>query len=250
MNEYKLAKYTPVHTTGETIDFILRELGSDALALYMAYVGISQWQKTTKIKATISFMANRMNWSEERVRKVKKQLSSNGYVKDFKKKNKEHKIVGWYVEVSYLVQNHTMENPTGWEEPQGGKKPQGGEKGTQVLYKENLSAFKENLSAFKEKKVITSENKFSQEIGEIIQLFTEINPALSYSNKTQRKAVLDMIKKFGYQEVIRMTKQTIAIQGEQYAPRVTTPYTMYQKLGDIAIYFKANNNPKILDLTK
>jgi K+ transporter len=109
----------------------------------------------------------------------------------------------------------------------------------------------ENILAKKStNKKPSSENKFSQEIGEIIQLFTEINPALNYSNKTQRKAVLDMIKKFGYQEVLRMAKQTISIQGEQYAPRVTTPYTMYQKLGDIAIYFKANNNPKILDLTK
>jgi hypothetical protein len=99
--------------------------------------------------------------------------------------------------------------------------------------------------------VETSQGKGTNEISQIIELFKEINPALNYGNKTQRKACEDMIKKFGFGEVMRMTKQVIGIQGMQYAPRATTPYLMYQKLGDFMLYFKEKKGSnKILDLTK
>lgn len=117
------------------------------------------------------------------------------------------------------------------------------------LGKERLGKVrKEKVS--KDKAISISENKFSQEIGEIIKLFKEINPALNYGNKTQRKACEDMIKKFGYDNLYRMTEQTIAIQGQAYAPTVSTPHEMYTKLHKISIFLKNNGTSKILDLTK
>lgn len=249
-NEYKLATYTPVHITGETIDFILRELGSEALALYTAYAGIVQWQQTTTVKATTSFMAQRMKWSEDKVRKIKKLLVDNQYIEDIRKKDENHKIKGWYIQINYIVKSQRVGKARGWEKPEYGKK------GGQVLYKESSSALERKESALKESKVLiseveTSQEKGTNEISQIIELFKEINPALNYGNKTQRKACEDMIKKFGFSQVMRMTKQVIGIQGMQYAPRATTPYLMYQKLGDFMIYFKEKRgNNKILDLTK
>jgi hypothetical protein len=243
-NNYKLAEYTPVHITGESIDFILRELGSDALALYVAYAGISQWQKTTTIKATTAFMAERMRWTDKRVRKNKKLLLDNGYIEDVQKKQ-NNKIVGWYLKIIYLVSiSHTVVNRTGWETSQGGKE------GGQVLYKETKSALKENLSALKRNRS-TSENKFSQEIVDIMELFSQINPSIQYGNKTQRKACEDMLKRFGYESTIKMVKQVLGVQGNKYAPTATTPYTMYQKLADFKVYFdKQKTNDIVLDLTK
>lgn len=150
MSKYKLATYTPVHLTEETIRFVLTNLGSDALALYVAYVGVVQWQQTNRVRATTGFMAERMGWGKEKLKKVKKLLVDNGYVEDYKKRNEENKIIGWYVQVKYLVrikeettrpENHPLENPTG------------GEKDPQVLYKESLSALEKKESAL--------ENSFS-----------------------------------------------------------------------------------------
>jgi DNA-binding transcriptional regulator GbsR (MarR family) len=97
----------------------------------------------------------------------------------------------------------------------------------------------------------TSENKFSQEIVDIMELFSQINPSIQYGNKTQRKACEDMLKRFGYENTIKMVKQVLGVQGNKYAPTATTPYTMYQKLADFKVYFdKQKTNDIVLDLTK
>jgi hypothetical protein len=96
-----------------------------------------------------------------------------------------------------------------------------------------------------------SENKFSQEIVDVMELFSQINPSIQYGNKTQRKACEDMLKRFGYENTIKMVKQVLGVQGNKYAPTATTPYTMYQKLADFKIYFdKQKTNDIVLDLTK
>jgi hypothetical protein len=83
-----------------------------------------------------------------------------------------------------------------------------------------------------------------------MELFANINPSIQYGNKTQRKACEDMIKKFGYEDTIRMVKQVISVQGEQYAPIATTPYKMYYKLADFKVYFdKKKSVNKVLDLS-
>lgn len=151
-NNYTLANYTPVHITGETIDFVLRELGSEALALYVAYAGIAQWQNTRTVKATTLFMANRMKWSEDKLRKVKKLLLQNGYIEDITKKDSDNKVKGWYIKINYVVKSHTVENARGWENPECGKK------GGQVLYKETSSAFKETSSALERKQSIKEDS--------------------------------------------------------------------------------------------
>jgi hypothetical protein len=101
------------------------------------------------------------------------------------------------------------------------------------------------------KKENTSENKFSQDITNIMELFSQINPSIQYGNKTQRKACKDMILKFGASNVIHMVEQVILVQGQKYAPTATTPYAMYTKLGDFKVYFdKSKTASKVLDLSK
>ena len=90
----------------------------------------------------------------------------------------------------------------------------------------------------------TCENEFSQEIPLIIEKFKKISPSLSYGNKTQRNACHEMIKMFGINEVMRMVDVVIGVQGEKYAPRATTPYAMWIKLGDFKAYLANKNNNK------
>lgn len=90
----------------------------------------------------------------------------------------------------------------------------------------------------------TCENEFSQEIPLIIEKFKKISPSLSYGNKTQRNACHEMLKMFGINEVMRMVDVVIGVQGEKYAPRATTPYAMWTKLGDFKAYFANKNNNK------
>ncbi|MEA3430176.1 MAG: replication protein [Nanoarchaeota archaeon] len=83
------------------------------------------------------------------------------------------------------------------------------------------------------------QSEIAGQINEIFNLFYEsINPTINFANKTSRSATETLIKKFGFDQITRMVKQTIAIQGKQYAPVVTTPYEFKEKLGKLHIYFK------------
>lgn len=82
------------------------------------------------------------------------------------------------------------------------------------------------------------------EVNKIFNLFYEINPTINFGNKTDRNVIESLIKRFGFEGLVAMVKQAISIQGEQYAPVVTTPFQFNKKLAEIKIYFdkKRNNN--------
>jgi hypothetical protein len=232
-------KYTPLSVTLETVDHLIREYGTDALALYMAYCAIAEWQKTKIVKATEGFMKKRLNWGQDKFRKNKKILKEEGYIVDIQKKGSDGKIQGNYIEIHYLV--HSVDNPTSGKSQSMVNPTPSALDETKVLIDENISAIRRN----------TSENKFSQDITTIMELFSTINPSIQYGNKTQRKACKDMILKFGASNVIHMVEQVILVQGQKYAPTATTPYAMYTKLGDFKVYFdKSKTASKVLDLSK
>jgi len=103
------------------------------------------------------------------------------------------------------------------------------------------------------KKVLnTSEAQTSHdtEISEIIHMFKEISPSLSYANKTQRTACLDMIDRYGFDKVVDMVRLVLSVQGQRFAPRATTPHAMWQKIGDFRVYFETKstkNNVAIIE---
>jgi len=87
----------------------------------------------------------------------------------------------------------------------------------------------------------------ADEIKQVFELFyNSINPTISFGNKTQRKSAEDLIKKFGLEETIAMTQYAISIQGLKYSPVITTPYQLKEKLGQLAIYKKQKETPKII----
>jgi len=85
----------------------------------------------------------------------------------------------------------------------------------------------------------------STEIVDIISLFKEINPEINYGNKTNRKSASNLIKRYGFDEVKRGISAAISIQGEKYAPVVTTPYHFQQKMAQLKIYFEKEKSNKI-----
>jgi hypothetical protein len=163
------------------------------------------------------------------------ELKKAGYLKTIPQKDSRGKFVGW----DYILDD----NPT-----------VGKTVGTEIGLTENHTDIsKKELSKkeLRKKELDISENKFSQDIATIMELFSTINPSIQYGNKTQRKACEDMIKRFGSSNVINMVNQVILVQGEKYAPVATTPYIMYKKLGDFKIYFEKQRtvNGELLDLS-
>ena len=80
----------------------------------------------------------------------------------------------------------------------------------------------------------------NQEIAGIINLFKEINPSFErlFGNKTERGAVSRLLQKFGKEKLESMVKSLPSIIARKYAPRVTTPYQLEKKLGEIKAFIE------------
>jgi len=107
-----------------------------------------------------------------------------------------------------------------------------------------------NNSQLQESTPLKTQNQASQddfyysplqgrEISKIIALFHKtINPVIEFGNKTQRNACQFLIEKFGYEKTEKMSKYAISIQGEKYAPTVTSPWDLKQKLAKVFVFYK------------
>jgi hypothetical protein len=96
-----------VGVTKPTIDRILKaEDPADLLALYVFYCYTAKWQRTDQIKATNSFAAKALGWSERTVSSRRQQLEAMELVRSVSAK-KDGKVVGWYIRVNFIfvVQN-------------------------------------------------------------------------------------------------------------------------------------------------
>ena len=97
---------------------IVQKYPADLMALYWLYYYIAKWQGTNSPKSTTSFAAKGLKWSEDRVRRAKKQLIELRLIEDITSRNKDtNKITGHYIYVKFIwwdknkIENHTQENP-------------------------------------------------------------------------------------------------------------------------------------------
>jgi hypothetical protein len=99
-----------------TMDRILKVGGKnimcDAIALYVFYYHTAKWQGQTNAKCTVSYAANGLGITEERIRRAKALLIELGLVSEFTRKNESGQVIGWYVTVNF-IQNHPTEKPEG-----------------------------------------------------------------------------------------------------------------------------------------
>jgi len=88
------------------------------------------------------------------------------------------------------------------------------------------------------------------QINQILEIFYEYNPMINFGNKTQRKAIQDMINKIGFDKLKEITNLAIQAQSQKYAPRITTPLQLKNKFGDLKTFIqgKISNQPKIIRL--
>jgi len=89
------------------------------------------------------------------------------------------------------------------------------------------------------------------DLQKLIKLFEPINPSYErlFPNTTQRNALQRLVDKFGYGEVERLLEALPTIVVKKYAPRITTPVTLENKLGELFIFMKQekkNNNIVII----
>ena len=81
----------------------------DCIALYMFYYKTAKWQKTNTVKANDVYVRKCLKWGKNKLTKIKDVLKENGLINVVQRRS-NGKIVGWYVEVSYLVAQKKTED--------------------------------------------------------------------------------------------------------------------------------------------
>lgn len=96
--------------------------------------------------------------------------------------------------------------------------------------------------------------RIADNINPLIELFKFINPTYErlFANKTQRASLERLVAKFGEEKVKQMIEYLPKIFGKLYAPRITTPYQLEQKMADLIAYAKSEKDkkPKIIEIRK
>jgi len=116
-----------------------------------------------------------------------------------------------------------------------------------TLSKKDISKKDTSKKDISKKELVIRKSKISDQINKVFDIFLKgINPTINFGHKTNRKAAENLIKKMGLEKTIRTVEYAISIQGERYAPVITTPYQLCSKLGDLMVYYKKDNQNNIV----
>lgn len=150
MNEQNFIENNLIILTKQTLDkFLEQDNPADLMALYTFYYYTAKWQGTNQPKCTTAYVANGLHWSENKVRKMKKQLIEFGLIEDVRVTDEFNKIVGHYIKVNYIFKKETAEKQENNEShpndfAQGGNKQSMESGGTNALSTNKLNALSTN----------------------------------------------------------------------------------------------------------
>lgn len=86
-----------------TVDRLFQlENCADCIALYVFYYKTAKWQKTNAVKANDQYVKKSLKWGISKIQKTKQVLKEHGLI-DIVQRRKNGKIEGWFIKVSYLV---------------------------------------------------------------------------------------------------------------------------------------------------
>jgi DNA-binding transcriptional regulator GbsR (MarR family) len=90
----------------------------------------------------------------------------------------------------------------------------------------------------------------ADDINPLIDKFKQVNPSYKrlFSNTTQRKCLERLVKQYGVEKTESMIDVLPKIYGKSYAPVITTPIQLEDKLGALVSYLNKNTNNKIIEL--
>lgn len=96
----------------------------------------------------------------------------------------------------------------------------------------------------------TPEGVSGKEVNEMIDLFKDLNPSheILFARVPQRKAIERLIKKHGQQNIREAIQAATKTNGMKYAPTITTPIQLEERLGSLMAFIKKKTENSTLVL--
>lgn len=168
--EHNFIENELVILTKQTLDIFLKQKNpSELISLYTFYYYTAKWQHTNQPRCTTDYVSKGLNWSIQKVRKVKKQLIEFGLIEDARiVDEKTKKVTGYYIKMNYIFKKESVEKVQGLKNPPPGfddVKSRGQEiEGVEKITPNALSTINKNalstvIKERKEKKEKISDNK-------------------------------------------------------------------------------------------
>lgn len=105
----------------------------------------------------------------------------------------------------------------------------------EVAHKEE--PFKKNL----EEETTATSHDVADDIKRVFEVFyLGVNPGINFGNRTSRAAAEWLIRKYGVEKTIHMAEYAVSIARDRFAPVITTPYQLKEKLGQLAMHKQKN----------
>ena len=92
----------------------------------------------------------------------------------------------------------------------------------------------------------SKELEHKKEIDDLIDLFKEVNPTHDrlFGNKTERASLERLVIKFGKDWLEKLIKALPEIVKQPYAPRISSPYQLEIKMGELKIFIEQQRSIK------
>lgn len=118
------------------------------------------------------------------------------------------------------------------------QKPDSNSDNTPTTRRQHADTNKNNKELKNDKNIILHTEQSSGEIiKKIFKIFYDtINPTINWGNRTYRKSAESLIQHFGLEKTIKIAEYAVKIQGQRYAPTITNPYQLKEKLSELMIY--------------
>ena len=161
-----------------TVDRLFQlENCADCIALYVFYCKTAKWQKTDTVKANDQYVKKSLKWGISKIQKTKQALKEHGLI-DIVQRRKDGKIEGWFIKVSYLVNERKadeikikMQNINNTQNQQVENCTSGIEE-TNAL-KENIKCLKKEIEMLKDNKKERKPKKQTKSYDEQITEYTQ-----------------------------------------------------------------------------
>ena len=198
------------------------ELKSNDLILYAIIYGFTQ-DGVSEYYGSLRYISKATLLQKSTVASVIERLIKKGFIK----RTSESHYVTTGVRKSKQLKGGTKKRTRGTK-----KRTQAVRKTVQITNNTN------NKSNNKDEQSSIEKNK-SLKIQEdkVIEVFYKsINPTINFGNRTTRKACKDLIKRFGFDKVKEVAVFACSLHGKPYAPVITTPYELKEKMSKLKAY--------------
>ena len=196
-----------------------KSISANAKLLYAEIMALSK--KSGKCFATNEYLADRMGLSKRTVPSLLKELRDDLLIQVSIKRNKD----GTYRDITVSLIGD------------GGAR----RRAIRGIAKKRGQKRNRQREINKENKELATLSVAGKDIQLLIDKFKQVNPSYVrlFANKTQRGAVERLVKQYGVEKVGNMIDYLPKIFGKPYAPRITSPYLLEQKLAELISYLKA-----------